>query len=120
MEALEASRQAEEELRERRRLELLGDENGYWRQRMMMEARAAEAAVAVAAEEDDAKPAPEVGVFFCEPEPHHCLSPALWLGIAPTFGCRPLFRHLKQEICCFTAVKLFFEEHPLWHAAQSC
>ena len=39
---------------ERRRQELMGDENGYWRRRMEAEARAAEAAAAVSrAEEDD-------------------------------------------------------------------
>lgn len=55
--ALEASRRAEEALREQRREELLKDENGYWRQRMRMEERAAEEAVAVTVEEEDIKPA---------------------------------------------------------------
>ena len=38
---------------ERRRQELLSDENGYWRRRMEAEAKAAEVAVAVSRQDDD-------------------------------------------------------------------
>lgn len=40
-EALEALRREEEQAMEARRAELLSDEHGYWRQRMMMEEQAA-------------------------------------------------------------------------------
>ncbi|GAX74273.1 hypothetical protein CEUSTIGMA_g1722.t1 [Chlamydomonas eustigma] len=56
MEAMEQLRREEEESMERRRLELLSDENGYWRRRMEAEAKVAEVVVAVSREED-AKPA---------------------------------------------------------------
>lgn len=39
IEAVEAMRKAEEVAMEMRRKELLSDENGYWRQRMIMEER---------------------------------------------------------------------------------
>jgi hypothetical protein len=53
---MERLRREEEESMERRRLELLSDENGYWRRRMEAEAKVAEVVVAVSREEEDVKP----------------------------------------------------------------